>query len=82
MARKPNTPVITDEFIVGAETGYAVRNHLANASQTVKNTTLNTTSKVRGFFFGLIGPKEPKPAKVREVRMTPELQRWLAARQK
>ena len=84
MARKTTTPVVeVNDFVVGAETGYAVRQHISNTTAAVCNTTASTKDKVKGFVFGLFGPKKEKPPKqpkVREVRMTPELQKWLANR--
>lgn len=83
MARKTSTTVVADDFVVGAESGYAVRQHIANTTAAVRSGTVSTKDKVKGFVFGLFGPKKEKPPKqhkVREVRMTPELQKWLANR--
>lgn len=84
MARntKPAVVEIPEQFVVGAETGYAVRSHIIDTTAAVKECSSNAFQKTKGFVFGLIGPRKPKEPKVREVRMTPELQAWLASRAK
>lgn len=76
------TPVVelTDEFIAGAEHGFAVRNALKNAKLGVLDTTGETVSTIKGFLTGLLmsEPKAP-PAPKAPRKLSPELQKLLDA---
>ena len=71
---------LTEEFINGAEHGFAVRNALKAAKSGVLDTTGETVSTIKGFLTGLL-MSDPKPAPVPKAprKLSPELQKLLEA---
>lgn len=75
------TPIeLSEEFIAGAEHGFAVRNALKSAKSGLLDTTGETVSTIKGFLTGLL-MSEPKPAAAPKAprKLSPELQKLLDA---